>query len=174
MVNQKYKSAGKLKSGLFIVTVLFLMMEYLSDFAQELPPRPVSVYYTQSLSFGALSLGTSGGSITVYPSGIRSSTGGVIPVGMGYPFYPAIFNLSGNPGTVIHPLLGLDAVLTGSNGGSLTLHLENIDPGDPIILNTTYPGQMPVKVGGTLYIGIFSANPPGVYSGTFSIMFIQE
>lgn len=157
----------------FLAGLLFIFTGFRSV-AQEPPPRPVSIYYTQSLSFGAFSVGASNGTVTVYPSGIRTYTGGVVLVGMGYPFYPAIFNITGNLGTVIHPLLGSDATLNGSNGGFLTLHLISTDPSDPIIINVIPPGQIPVKVGGTLYVGILSANPPGFYNGTFSIMFVQE
>ena len=174
MVNQS-DLTRKVKA-LFLTAIIagILMFIGMISQAQEMPPRPVGIYYTQSLSFGAFSLGISGGSVTVYPSGIRSSTGGVVLLNLGYPFFPAIFNIEGNLGTVIHPLLGPDVTLTGSSGGSLTLHLETTDPGDPIIISVSPPGQISVKVGGTIYVGNQAANPPGFYSGFFSIMFIQE
>jgi hypothetical protein len=33
---------------------------------------------------------------------------------------------------------------------------------------------MQVRLGGTLGVGNQSVNPPGFYSGSFSLMFIQE
>jgi hypothetical protein len=157
----------------FMITSLVIIVNFRTA-AQEMPPKPVTIDYIQSLSFGAFSLGLTIGTVTVSTSGIRTYTGGIILLGLGFPFYPAIFDMEGNPGTVIHPMLGSDVLLSGSNGGSLTLHLDNTDPGDPIIVNVAPPGYVPVKVGGTLYVGSQAANPPGYYTGTFSIMFIQE
>jgi hypothetical protein len=142
--------------------------------AQEMPPRPVEVGFVQNLNFGAFSLGPTGGTVTISPYGIRTSTGDIILVTLGYLYYPAIFTLEGNPGTIVHFLAGSTAVLTGSNGGFLMLALGASNLGDPIIINTAPPGQMEVRVGGTLIVGTPLANPPGTYSGTFMVMFIQE
>lgn len=142
--------------------------------AQEMPPRPVSLSYVQPLAFGAFSIASGGGTVSIYTSGIRTATGGLVLMGMGYPFYPAIFNMEGNLGTVVHPMLGANTTLTGTNGGTLLLQLDLTDPADPIIINVQPPGQIPVKISGTLYVGPYSSNPAGFYTGTFSIMFIQE
>jgi hypothetical protein len=142
--------------------------------AQEPPPRPVEVSIVQNINFGAFSQGVSGGTVTLTPVGVRYTTGTVFLVDMGYVYFPAIFNLAGNAGTIIHPLNGPDALLTGSNGGSMTLHLGEMIPGDPIILNVMLPNYLQVRLGGTLTVGNPQASPGGYYSGTFDIMFIQE
>ncbi|MFZ4522398.1 MAG: DUF4402 domain-containing protein [Bacteroidales bacterium] len=139
-----------------------------------MPPRPISVFFNQNLSFGAFSPGVSGGGVTVTSNGVRFSTGTVILVNQGYLYFPAIFLVEGNPGTIMHVLNGPDGILTGSNGGTMTLHLGESTPGDPIIINAAPPGNMQVRIGGTLVVGNAMANPAGYYNGSFSLMFIQE
>lgn len=158
------------------VICMFFLAVSLGLNAQEKPPRPVSFYFYQNMSFGAFSLGTSNSSITITPYGVRYvSMGNVILFMSGWPYYPAIYEVEGNPGTVVHFLPGTDITLYGSPSGTLQLHLDQYIPSDPIILNTTPPARTQVKLGGVLYIsGIPSNNPPGTYSGTFSVMLIQE
>jgi len=142
--------------------------------AQEMPPRPIGVSLIQNLSFGAFSVGQTGGTVTIYPYGSRSSTGSIILVNLGFLYYPAVFGLVGNPGTIVHFMAGPPAILTGNHGGFLTLQIGSPDVGDPIILSVAPPGQMQIRVGGTLIVGSPSANPGGTYTGTFLVMFIQE
>jgi hypothetical protein len=148
----------------------------LSAYSQEMPPRPLSVTFDQNLKFGAFSPGVSGGTVSVASSGIRSSTGSVILVDMGYLYSPAVFRLEGNPGSIVHYLSDPlpDATLSGSNGGEITLYLGEASSGDPIILNAAPPANMQIRIGGTLEIGNQVANPAGYYSGSFVVMFIQE
>ncbi|MCX6266899.1 MAG: DUF4402 domain-containing protein [Bacteroidetes bacterium] len=151
-----------------------LVIFHFQGFSQEMPPRPVAVSFSQYLSFGAFSPGQSGGTVTVTSNGTRFSTGSVILVGMGYLYFPAVFLLEGNPGTIVHLLNGPDATLLGSNGGSMTLHLGEATPGDPIIINVAPPGTMQIRIGGTLEVDNQGMNPAGYYTGEFSLMFIQE
>ena len=88
----------------------------------------------------------------ITPSGSRSANGDIILVSLGYLYFPAIFELEGNPGSIVHFLAGPDVTLTGSNGGTLTLVIGNSDAGDPIIINTAPPGRMQIRVGGTLFV----------------------
>ena len=161
------------KLSIFI-SILFLQLIYFQSHAQEMPPRPIGVYIVQNLSFGGFYQGLTGGTVTIYPSGSRSATGDIILVNMGYLYFPAIFELEGNPGSIVHILTGADALLTGSNGGSLTLHIGDSYPGDPIIINVAPPVRMQIRVGGILIVGNPLANPAGNYSGSFMVMFIQE
>jgi hypothetical protein len=159
---------------LFLIISFFTLFIPLKTTAQEMPPRPLGLYVSQNLSFGAFSQGVTGGTVTISPLGSRSSTGDVILVDMGYLYFPAIFELEGNPGTIVHFLAGPDTQLTGSNGGSLTLQVGPSYPGDPIIINVAPPGRMQIRVGGTLIVGNAIANPPGQYNGFFLVTFIQE
>lgn len=167
----------KLKKCLFIFIVSVTCFSFgLSVHAQEAPPRPISLYVNpaQGLIFGAFFQGVAGGSVIIYPDGSRSVTGDLLQANLGLPFSPAIFEIDANPGTVISILNGPDAILTGSNGGSLTLHVGNASTGTIFISSAISPDRTQVRIGGTLTAGSPLANPAGVYSGSFSVTLIQE
>jgi hypothetical protein len=174
MVDFCKKRSGNRWAFLFFVTGLLVLLSYFPTKAQEMPPRPISLYSMQNLNFGAFYQGLTGGTVIINPSGSRSATGDIVLVNLGYLYFPAIFELEGNPGCIVHFLAGPDAILTGSNGGTLTLVLGDSDPGDPIIINTAPPARMQIRVGGILIVGNPVANPAGNYSGSFMVMFIQE
>jgi len=157
-----------------VLGFLFLSHDNLS--AQEEPPRPISIYVNpaQGLVFGAFFQGNSGGNVIIYPDGSRSVTGDLVQANLGIPFSPAIFEVDANPGTVVSILNGPDAVLTGSNGGTMTLHIGNASTGSSFVTTAVPPSRTQVRIGGTLTAGNKLANPSGVYSGTFSVTFIQE
>jgi len=143
--------------------------------AQEFPPRPISVYANpaQGLCFGAFYHGVIGGTVIVHPNGIRTTTGDVVPINMGFVISPAQFEIDANPGTLIS-VLGSTTTLAGSNGGSITLNIGGTSPASPFITTAIPPARTIVYVGGTLTVGNMLANPPGNYSGTFQVTFIQE
>jgi hypothetical protein len=159
---------------LFSLAIFLAFSSHFQTNAQEMPPRPIGVYALQTLNFGAFSTGITGGTVIITPLGSRSATADIILVSLGYLYFPAIFELEGNPGSIVHFLAGPDVTLTGSNGGSLTLIIGDSDAGDPIIINTAPPGRMQIRVGGTLFVGSPSANPAGSYTGSFLVTFIQE
>lgn len=156
--------------------IVFFVAIQSSALAQEILPHPVKITSipTQGLSFGAFSQGPAGGTVVISPAGSRSVTGDVAGLGMGFIFTPALFEVETNPGTVVAILNGPDATLTGSAGGTLTLHLGGSYPSAPFITTAVPPAKTAVTVGGTLIVGPPSANPPGSYSGPFFITFIQE
>ncbi|NVO21346.1 MAG: DUF4402 domain-containing protein [Bacteroidetes bacterium] len=160
-------------SRILILLACLLAMNLVSK-AQENPPRPMSVTTFQNLSFGAIIQGYSGGTVIIYPSGSRSVTGDILQANLGYSYYPAIFEVGANPGTLVTIINGPDAVLNGSNGGSMTLHLGDTDPPSPFINTLNPSGLTQVRVGGTLSVGNSLVNPAGSYSGTFSVTFIQQ
>ena len=154
-----------------ILPVIFLLALHEEVKGQEPPPRPINVTVTQNLSFGAFYHGAVGGTVIINPAGSRSATGDVVLLTMGYPFSQAIYRIVGHPGTVISLLNGPDVLLPGSGGGSMSLHIGNSNPASPFVLS---PGPNFLNVGGTLTVGNSVANPPGNYSGTFDITFVQE
>ncbi|UPK72676.1 DUF4402 domain-containing protein [Chitinophaga filiformis] len=163
---------------LFPYSVLLLLLMQIAPplLAQEPPPRPISVYVNpaQGLIFGAFFQGVSGGTVTIYPDGSRSVSGSIVQANLGFPFSPAIFEVDANPGTLISIMNGPDAILTGSNGGTLSLHIGTSSTGTPFITTATPPARTLVRIGGTLTVGSPPANPAGSYSGIFSVTFIQE
>lgn len=156
-------------SLLFIITITTVQ-------GQELPPRPiaVTVNLSQNLNFGAFYHGNVGGSVIIYNDGSRSSTGDIVLLTMGYTFSTGLYDVVANPGTLVSILNGPNAILTGSNGGSMILQLGDSDPMSPFIITTTPPASTQIRIGGTLIVGNPITNPPGNYGGTFDVTFVQE
>jgi hypothetical protein len=143
--------------------------------AQEPPPRPVEVIITpQNLCFGAFYQGITGGKITIDSGGARSATGDIVLLNLGYSFSSALFHLVGNAGTVISILNGPDAILSGSNGGSMTIRLGSSEPQSPFVITTNPPAYILFNIGGSITVNNPLTNPPGNYSGVFEITFVQE
>ncbi|MRG48141.1 DUF4402 domain-containing protein [Chitinophaga sp. SYP-B3965] len=158
------------------LTVWLLCCTCFSVQAQQPPPRPIAIYVNpaQGLIFGAFFQGVSGGTVIVYADGSRSVTGSIVQANLGFPFSPAIFEVDANPGTLITILNGPDITLSGSNGGSLHLHLGAASTGSPFVATAISPGRTQIRIGGTLTVGSPLANPAGSYSGSFLVTFIQE
>jgi hypothetical protein len=157
-------------------TGMLFFCEYLTVYAQQLPPGPIAVYANpgQGLMFGAFYEGISGGTVIIYPNGSRAVTGSVVQANLGFTFAPAGFSITANPGTLVTILNGPDVTLTGSNGGSLSLHIGTSSTGSPFITTAIPPAQTQVLIGGTLTVGSPLANPAGAYNGVFSVTFIQQ
>jgi hypothetical protein len=159
-----------------VSAAIVLLFSHAKVKGQELPPRPISIYVNsaQGLNFGAFYHGAAGGSVIIYPNGSRSVTGNVIQATMGSIYSSALFEIEASPGTLISILNGPPVILSGSNGGTMTLSIGSADPGSPLITTVLPPDRTLVSIGGTLTVGNSLANPAGNYSGTFSITFIQE
>jgi hypothetical protein len=137
------------------------------------PPRPISVTWTnQYLSFGAFYQGASGGSVTVNSAAVRINGGSVVLLSLGT-VSQAIFEIVGNPGTVISFLKPITSLSDG-NGHSMTLQIGDTNPASPFVTVNSYPIPTMVYVGGILTVGNPVVNPPGNYIGTFEITFNQE
>jgi hypothetical protein len=163
-----------LRRFLLVLPVIILLTISQEAKAQEPPPRPISVTWTsQNLSFGAFYQGATGGSVIINSAGGRSSTGDVVLLSMGYLFSAAVFNVVANPGTVIS-LLKPTTTLTDGSGHLLTLQIDETSPVSPFVTTVPVTSVTPVYVGGILYIGSPAANPPGDYTGTFDMTFVQE
>jgi hypothetical protein len=157
------------------ILLLFILFSFFASavvIGQEPPPRPAVVTATaQGLSFGTFSQGATGGTVIVPANGSRNATGDVILLNMNPVYSPAIFDVVGNPGTMLSILVWPAAVLTGP--GSMTLQINTIYP-SPFIITTTPPLSTLMYIGGVLTVLSPGSNPPGVYSGTFNITFVQE
>lgn len=162
--------------GWFLLLFLYFLPAGMNNIhAQEPPPRPVRIFPTaQVLSFGAFSVMTTGGSVTIDPSGNRSNSGNIILLGLGHSYSAALFEVHANPGTVISILKGPDVYLAGAPAGSMRLHVGDTSPGSPFVSNVNYNTAIPLYVGGTLTVGPPVDNPPGTYFGTFNITLVRE
>lgn len=153
-----------------------LLLPGMHGMAQQPPPRPISVSFNPALGlrFGAFFQSASGGTITVSPTGVRTSTGAVILADMGYTYGAANFDITANPGTLVSILNGPDATLTGSSGGSMSMHIGTSFPTSPFVTSANPPAYNTITLGGTLTVGSPVANPSGAYSGSFYVTFVQE
>jgi hypothetical protein len=173
-----------LKFQVILLLSMILLFINLSVHAQrrlpvvsiENPPRPITIFVNpaQGLSFGAFIQGNSGGTVIISSSGTRSVTGSIIQANMGYSFSPAIFEVDAEPGTLVTIVNGPDIPLSGSNGGSMTMHIGNSSQGSPFVATAVSPSRTLLRIGGTLTVGSPLANPPGNYNGTFLVTFIQQ
>jgi hypothetical protein len=157
-------------------TLLLLCVMCTKAISQTKPPTPFSIYVNpaQGLYFGAFFTGATGGTVIIYPDNTRSVTGNVIQASLGYSFSAAIFEVEADIGTRVGILNGPDVTLTGSNGGTMMLHLGTSLPASPFVSNVAPPARNQVSIGGTLTVGNILSNPVGSYSGTFSVTFVQE
>ncbi len=165
----------KHRSGIAAVVLLLLLTAF-SGAAQQPPPRPISVSFNPALGlrFGAFFQSSSGGSVIISPAGIRTATGSVVLADLGYVYGAAQFDIIANPGTLVSILNGPDATLTGSGGGTMTMHIGSSLPATPLITSAVPPAYTTVSIGGTLTVGSPVANPSGAYTGSFYVTFVQE
>ncbi|MFD2286307.1 DUF4402 domain-containing protein [Pedobacter petrophilus] len=175
-MNRKKERADKIMLYVRIFMMSHLLYGSTVLYAQEKPPRPIGIYVNpaQGLIFGAFVHTNSGGSIIIYPNGSRQVTGSVVPANLGFSFSPAIFEVDAEPGTLITIINGPDVTLNGSNGGSMNLHIGTSSLASPFVTTAVPPSRTQLWIGGTLTVGNSLANPPGNYSGTFSVTFIQQ
>lgn len=164
-----------------ILVIAFAWLACVQDCTAQNPtdsfprdPGSINVYTLQNLSFGAFTQGNNGGTITVAPNGVRSSTGSVIPLNLGQQYFQADFEVEGPVGAIVSILNGPDIFLTGSNGGSMTLRLSTSFPVSPFTIMVQPPRRTLVSFGGTLTVGSPLVTIPGLYTGVFSITFNQE
>jgi hypothetical protein len=133
--------------------------------------QSATVYTLQNMSFGAFSQGNNGGTVQISAAGVRTVTGSVVPLNFGVQYGQAIFEIEAPAGTIISIVNGPDATLTGSNGGTMSLHLGNSDPASPFNTTVTPPARTRVNIGATLTVGNATVSPPGAYTGTIDISF---
>jgi hypothetical protein len=160
---------------LIFTSVLFLCFNI--SYAQPgLPPRTITATPTQAIHFGTFCVtGGSGGTVTVGYEGSRSSSGSITLLSMAPTARPAIFDIKLCQGRSVNITFAPNAILTGSNGGSLVLDIgptEKGPNGASFAVNNDCNFITPLRVGGTLHIP--GTALPGTYSGSFSITFNQE
>jgi hypothetical protein len=170
------------KKQWILKTLLVIVLGFISvsSFAQIDPsdtipddPGGITVYTVQNMSFGAFSAGT-GGTVIISNIGTRSTTGDVVALSLGTLYFHSIFDIDAPQGAIVSLLNGSDATLTGSNGGTMSMHIGDSDPSSPFVVTVSQPARTQITVGGTLTVGNAVANPPGTYTGTFYITFNLE
>jgi hypothetical protein len=152
---------------LLIVTLMF----HTGVSAQEKPPKPIalSVHNKQQLNFGGFVI-TTGGYVIVYANGVRSGSGVVLlDLPAKFNVTPAMFDVDGNPGTVVHISVN-QCTGTISNGtNTLNMVFENAIPGNDFILVSP---PMTVTIGVKLTVPYGTTT--GTYGGSYNVTFTQE
>lgn len=139
----------------------------------SLPGRDISVLPTQPIDFGVFYIGGAG-TIEVDYQGNVNVTGGVVSLNTAS-VTPAIFEIKLCQGRRITIGYDYSVMINGSNGGDVELVIGPTDKG---ISGAEFPSGNDcnfitvLRVGGKL---IVPANAiPGVYIGSFSVLFTQE
>lgn len=174
---KKYNRNNIVYSRIILVLGLFFLSGLPGIIqAQPHPPRPIIVTFnpSQPLAFGAFTPGLSGGTVIINPDGSRASTGSIVLFSLGYTYTAAMFYVRANPGTVISMLNTPPVTLTGSGGGTMSLQVGSSLPASPFVTTLPWPQQTTVLIGGTLTAGNIVSNPPGTYTGNFTVTFVQE
>ena len=164
--------------SLYKETFLLLLLTF-SVFeikAQENPPVPIEVEVraAQFLNFGSFTVGPNGGTVTVSPSGSRTSNNDIYLLNLGATHSYAIFDVYANPGTIIEIQPHMETTLSGPSGSDVRLKVDiyqDIIPG-PTFIVTESPKE--VIVGGSLHINSQAAGPPGSYNGNLRLTFIHQ
>lgn len=124
----------------------------------------------QPLSFGRFSPESTGGSIIISPDGIRQSRGEVIPTGVGHS--PASFYVTGHLKAQFEVLLPEGPVQIFREGGSEYMTVRDFTASNESQIWVLEDGTHVVNLGATLEVGPIELNPTGMYSGTYSIIFL--
>ena len=125
---------------------------------------PLQIQSEGPLAFGAISVGpASGGTVTIQPTGERSSAGAVIlqPGAWG----AARFRVNGEDGSSYTISLPSSCVLTSADGGEqLVADGFVCTPG---IQGNLAGGEQAISVGATLHVE--AGQPVGLYTGSFDV-----
>lgn len=162
------------KLGIIIIALLFCVCYSYGQ--PSLPTRSIEVTAIQPLQFGKFLLtGGAGGSVVVVWDGSTSATGSISLLGTEPYAQPAIFEVNLLQGRNVHISFSDVTTLTGSDGGSLTLHIGPTEKGIngaffPTSNNRNF--RTSLRVGGTLDVP--GSAIPGTYTGNFFITFNQE
>lgn len=151
------------KKCAYILSLLFILL-----FSMPLNAQ-VKLTIDQGLNFGSLYPVGSGGTVTISDDGVRTSTGSVV-------LFPSTYNESrftlsttrkARYYNVFNLTIQSPITMKRTGGGSMTLYL-NTD-GSNSGWSVSQKNPVTLYMGGTLYVGSVTANPPGNYSGSFTI-----
>lgn len=124
--------------------------------------QTVDIDERRSLIFGKVATSNIPGTVTISPSGVKSTTGGVIDLGKNH--REAEFRITGPDNALVIVTLPTTATVTGG-GGTGTLSNFTMNLTNPIDLGRR--GRVTISVGATLSLGTHL--PGAEYTGNFTI-----
>lgn len=127
-------------------------------------PLPLSIVLEGELSFGALTVGSISGSLSISPEGTRIPQGGVSAVYSSYS--EGKFTVYGTPNTLVTVQLPAGAVSLES--GTSTMPVDEFVTDTPLTTTLDENGKATWKLGGKLNVS--AGQQPGNYSGYILIM----
>ncbi|MEO5943182.1 MAG: DUF4402 domain-containing protein [Ferruginibacter sp.] len=157
-----------------LITIPAILFAQILTGTTQAKSDAVKITNKQTLQFGVFASGTGGGKIIIAADGARSVTGTVTPLNFGMNYSAAILEIEAPAGSIISFINGPDAVLTGSNGGTMSMQIGRSNPPGPIYITNGSPAKTELDIGGILTVGNTVTSPPGNYSGSFYISFILE
>jgi Domain of unknown function (DUF4402) len=141
---------------------------------------PLSLIKDEDLEFGSILASGTAGTLVVPPSGLRTSTGGVILAPGVY--FPSRFAGFGKSGQSVQISLGANSITLNRVGGGATMTVDTFVIGStPTAILTTNPqvftigsanGIFNFPVGATLRVGANQA--AGSYAGTFTMTLVYQ
>lgn len=141
--------------------------------AQIAVVRPLEFISVENLRFGSVIRGTTAGTVTVSPAGVRTKTGGVILQGTN--FQSAKFAGMGTNNQNVDISLGANQIFITGPGAPMRVHTFTIGSTPTAVLSTTprrfrinsATGVFTFPVGATLDVG--ANQTPGAYTGNWTI-----
>ncbi len=149
------------------------MAENVATDAQIAVVRPLEFISVENLEFGRVIRGTTAGTVTLSPFGVRTATGGVTLVGND--FQAAEFAGMGANGQFVDISLGANSIFVTGPGAPMRVRTFLIGS-TPTALLSTNPRRFRINsatgifvfpVGATLEVG--ANQTPGTYTGNWSI-----
>ncbi|MEI6577512.1 MAG: DUF4402 domain-containing protein [Bacteroidota bacterium] len=136
-------------------------------FAEIVPLATISE--SNQLNFGRFSPLTGGGQITISPQGYRQANGSVI-LAQG-PYWQAKFGVTNSQNWKVSVVLPSGPQLLYSNNSSNTMFVNGFIA---LIPETNESTDYNISIGATLNFGSPEATPPGLYSGTYQVIFLFD
>jgi hypothetical protein len=159
----------KFKSCLIIIAVSLTYSSYgqisVTGTAYTEIVSIASANETVQLKFGRFYPEAGGGSITLSPEGIRMASGNVKLLDGNYS--QGVFTITGSENNSLSILLPSTPLLLYHNNSINTIYLDRWTYSIP----KTTSGDLYVNIGATLNFGPLESNPPGLYTGTYQVIF---
>lgn len=135
---------------------------------------PITVVETEQLNFGKIISSAEGGIVQISPKSERVATGNLRMVDE--QFSAGKFIVTGTPNSLIAILLPQTPQKMYFNKGNMEMTVSQFVCDLPVggqVARLT-DGRIDVSIGASLYIGNWSNNPSGFYTGTYEVVFLYN